>query len=115
VASDVEAAGVTGTVLVQAADTYEDTFYMLSVAASVPVVRGVVAWAPLDRAAEAEAALDRYVTSPLVSGIRVLNHNYDDPRWLLRPGGAGRCGAARSAWPDARRGQRGARPPGHAG
>jgi L-fuconolactonase len=85
VASDVEAAGVTGTVLVQAADTYEDTFYMLSVAASVPVVRGVVAWAPLDRAAEAEAALDRYVTSPLVSGIRVLNHNYDDPRWLLRP------------------------------
>jgi L-fuconolactonase len=85
VAADVEAAGITATVLVQAADTYEDTFYMLSVAASVPVVRGVVAWAPLDRAAEAEAALDRYVTSPAVCGIRVLNHNYDDPRWLLRP------------------------------
>ncbi len=54
VEADVAAAGITGTVLVQAADTYEDTFYMLSVAARVPVVRGVVAWAPLDRADEAD-------------------------------------------------------------
>lgn len=84
VAADVAAAGITTTVLVQAADSYEDTFYMLSVAARVPVVRGVVAWAPLDRAAEAEAALDLYVASPVVRGIRVLNHNYADPRWLLR-------------------------------
>ena len=36
VAADVAAAGITTTVLVQAAETYEDTFYMLSVAASVP-------------------------------------------------------------------------------
>ena len=83
VEADVAAAGITGTVLVQAADSYEDTFYMLSVAARVPRVRGVVAWAPLDRAAEAEAALDLYASSPVVRGIRVLNHNYDDPRWLL--------------------------------
>jgi L-fuconolactonase len=85
VAADVAAAGITGTVLVQAADSYEDTFYMLSVAARTPVVRGVVAWAPLDRAEEAVAALDLYTASPVVRGIRVLNHNYDDPRWLLRP------------------------------
>jgi L-fuconolactonase len=85
VAADVAAAGITGTVLVQAADSYEDTFYMLSVAARTPVVHGVVAWAPLDRTAEAEAALDLYAASPVVRGIRVLNHNYDDPRWLLRP------------------------------
>jgi len=76
--------GVGGTVLVQAADTYDDTFYMLSVASRVPVVCGVVAWAPLDRAAEAEAALDLYAKTPVVRGIRVLNHNYPDPRWLLR-------------------------------
>lgn len=81
--ADVTAAGITGTVLVQAADTYEDTFYMLSVASRVPVVRGVVGWVPLDRAAEAEAALDAYATT-VVRGIRALNHNYPDPRWLLR-------------------------------
>lgn len=85
VAADVAAAGITGTVLVQAADSYEDSFYMLSVAARVPVVHGVVAWAPLDRTAEAEAALELYAASPTVCGIRVLNHNYPDPRWLLRP------------------------------
>jgi L-fuconolactonase len=85
VAADVAAAGITATVLVQAADSYEDTFYMLSVAARTPVVHGVVAWAPLDRTTEAEAALDLYAASPVVRGIRVLNHNYDDPRWLLRP------------------------------
>lgn len=84
VASDVQAAGVTGTVLVQSADTYEDTFYMLSVAAATSVVRAVVAWVPLDRPSEAEAALDRLGTSPFVRGIRVLNHDYADPRWLLR-------------------------------
>ncbi|MCU1422392.1 MAG: hypothetical protein JWN36_2043 [Microbacteriaceae bacterium] len=84
VAADVAAAGITDTVLVQATDGYEDTFYMLSVAAAEPTVRGVVAWAPIDRAAEAGAALDLYAESPWVRGIRVLNHNYDDPRWLLR-------------------------------
>ena len=84
VAADVAAAGITGTVLVQAADSYDDTFYMLSVAARVPVVKGVVAWAPLDRVDETRAALELYRTSPLVRGVRVLNHNYADPRWLLR-------------------------------
>ena len=83
VEADVAAAGITGTVLVQAADSYEDTFYMLSVASRVPVVRAVVGWVPLDRAAEAEAALDSYATT-VVCGIRVLNHNYPDPLWLLR-------------------------------
>ena len=84
VEADRTAAGITGTLLVQAADTYEDTFYMLAVASRVSGVRGVVAWAPLDRTAEAKAALDLYAAAPMVRGVRVLNHNYDDPRWLLR-------------------------------
>jgi L-fuconolactonase len=83
VAADIVAAGVTGTILVQAADTYEDTMYMLSVATQVKTVVGVVAWAPLDRRDEAAAALDLYSGSPVVRGVRVLNHTYSDPRWLL--------------------------------
>jgi L-fuconolactonase len=83
VAAEIAEAGVTGTVLVQAADTYEDTFYMLSVAASMPNVLGVVAWAPLDRHDEAQAALDLYAASPMVKGVRCLTHNYADPRWIL--------------------------------
>ena len=83
VTSEIAEAGVTGTVLVQAADSYEDTFYMLSVAETVPTVLGVVAWAPLDRHDEARAALDTYVRVPHVKGVRCLNHNYADPRWLV--------------------------------
>ena len=83
VEAEVAHAGVTATVLVQAADTYEDTFYLLSVAARSPIVTGVVGWVPLDRPDEAEAALDLYAASPVLRGIRALNHNYDDPRWLL--------------------------------
>lgn len=53
VVKDVAQAGVTATVLVQAADTYDDTFYMLSVERSVETVKAVVGWVPFDRPQEA--------------------------------------------------------------
>jgi L-fuconolactonase len=84
VEADLVAAGITDTVLVQAADSYEDTFYMLGVAAHFPRVSGVIAWLPLDRMEESLAALEVYAASPIIRGIRVLNHDYADPRWLLR-------------------------------
>ncbi|SDR84609.1 amidohydrolase family protein [Microterricola viridarii] len=84
VEADARAAGVTGTVLVQAAETYDDTFYLLSVAASTPTVRGVVGWVPLDRTAEALAALELYAQAPALKGIRVLSHDKADPNWMLR-------------------------------
>lgn len=84
VEADSRAAGVTGTVLVQAAETYADTFYMLSVAASSPRIVGVVGWVPLDRTAEAAAALALYAKSPVLKGIRVLSHDKADPNWMLR-------------------------------
>lgn len=85
VREDIVASGVTATVLVQAADTYEDTFYMLSVAARYPGVRGIVGWVPLNRTAEAVAALEAYRLVPLIKGIRNLTHDYADPLWILRP------------------------------
>jgi L-fuconolactonase len=85
VAADVKAAGITGTVLVQAADNYDDTFYMMSVAAKDPAIAGIVGWVPFDRPAEAEAALDSFAKSKVIKGFRNLTHNYDDPRWILRP------------------------------
>ncbi|WP_127473225.1 amidohydrolase family protein [Microbacterium sulfonylureivorans] len=84
IADEADAVGISATVLVQAADTYEDTFYMLSVAAREERVKGVVGWVPLDRPGEAEAALDLYAPSPYVKGVRALTHTYEDPRWILR-------------------------------
>ena len=77
-------AGISGVVLVQAADTYDDTVGMIAAAASDPIVRGVVAWLPLDRPAETAVALELFAASPVVRGVRTLSHTYDDARWLLR-------------------------------
>ncbi len=90
-APEIPAAGVTGTVLVQAADTYEDTFYMLDVAAHYPIVKGVVGWVPFDRPAEARAAVEVLAKNSYLKGVRNLTHDYSNPKyesddkWILRP------------------------------
>jgi L-fuconolactonase len=78
-------AGVTASVLVQAADNDEDTDLMLETAARCPEVVGVVAYVPLadpDRAGERLAELRR---SRHVVGVRNLIHDLPDADWLLRP------------------------------
>ena len=81
---ELEAAGVTGTVLVQAADNDDDTDSMFEVARQNPIVVGVVGYLPLhqpERAAERLAELQR---EPLFCGVRALIHDRDDPHWLKR-------------------------------
>ncbi|MEO7122731.1 MAG: amidohydrolase family protein [Lacisediminihabitans sp.] len=78
-------AGVDGTVLVQSADTYEDTDLMLDVAAANPVVVAVVAYVPLDRPAEVAERVGALRSNDLIVGVRNLIHTMPDPQWLLRP------------------------------
>lgn len=88
---EIKPAGVTGSVLVQAADTYADTFYMLDIANKYDFVRGVVGFIPLDRTAEAARALTILSKDPYLKGVRNLTHNYadakyeSDDKWILRP------------------------------
>ena len=90
-APEIPASGVTSSILVQAADSYEDTFYMLDVAAHSDFVRAVVAWVPFDRPKEARAAIDIFAKNPLVKGFRNLSHDFSNPKynnddaWILRP------------------------------
>jgi len=90
-APEIPASGVTSSVLVQAADSYEDTFYMLDVAAHSDFVRGVVAWVPFDRPKEARAAIEVLTKNPLIKGFRNLSHDYSNPKyenddaWIIRP------------------------------
>jgi L-fuconolactonase len=80
-----DAAGVTGCVLVQAADNEADTELMLATALAHPAhVLGVVGWVPMTDPLRAEALLDRWSDQPIV-GIRHLIHTDPDPRLLLRP------------------------------
>jgi L-fuconolactonase len=76
---------ISGVVLVQAADSFEDTMYMLQQARRWDAVLGVVGWVPLDRPDEAESALDLFAYAPVVCGVRALTHDYADRQWILRP------------------------------
>jgi L-fuconolactonase len=78
-------AGVDGTVLVQSADTPEDTQLMLDVAAANPVVVAVVAYLPLEHPADVATGIENLRENSLVVGVRNLIHNQPDSEWLLRP------------------------------
>jgi L-fuconolactonase len=73
-AAELEAAGITSAVLVQAEDSLRDTELMLEAAARHPWIAGVVGWVPLDDPAAAE----RRLADTRLCGVRHLVH--DDPR-----------------------------------
>lgn len=76
--------GIGGTVLIQASDSYADTFFMVRVAKANSQIRGVVGWVPLDRSAEAITALDAYAALPIIRGIRALTHDYEQRDWITQ-------------------------------
>lgn len=79
-----EAAGVTTTVLVQAAPTVAETRFLLQVAQdSGGVVKGVVGWVDL-AAADAIQTLTRLTRNPLLKSIRPMLQDLPDPAWILR-------------------------------
>ena len=79
-----EAAGVTTTVLVQAAPTVAETRFLLQVAKdSAGVVKGVVGWVDL-AAADAIPTLTRLARDPLLKSIRPMLQDMPDPSWILR-------------------------------
>ncbi|MDG0791816.1 amidohydrolase family protein [Cohnella ginsengisoli] len=77
-------AGVSGAVLVQAADDRAETDYLLDMAAAHDIVKGVVGWVPLDRPDEAGRQLERLVKNPYFKGVRHLIHGEADPDWVVR-------------------------------
>lgn len=82
---ELDACGVEATVLVQAADSVEDTRWMQRVADDQPRVAGIVGWVPLDDPTRAAELLDDYASDPRIVGIRHLIHDEPDEDWLLRP------------------------------
>ncbi|HET6627846.1 MAG TPA: amidohydrolase family protein [Nocardioidaceae bacterium] len=77
-ARELDAAGVTGAVLVQAEDSERDTRSMLEAADRFGFVAGVVGWVQLDDPGRTTDQLDRYGSHPAFRGVRHLVH--DDPR-----------------------------------
>ncbi len=83
-APQIKAAGIDKTVLVQSANSNEDTVSMLTQAECHDWIGAVVGWVPLYDPAEATKLLDRYCRHPKFRGVRHLNHDEPDPDWLVR-------------------------------
>ncbi len=78
------AAGVTGSVLVQAAQTVAETEWLLEQArASNGLILGVVGWVDM-AAADAHEALQRLSQHPLLRGIRPMLQDITPDDWVLR-------------------------------
>jgi L-fuconolactonase len=80
-----EKAGVTGGVLVQAANNFEDTDWMLEVAEKNKWIKGVVGWLPLMHPQQTAKVLDEnYYNQKYFKGVRHLIHDEPDSKWLLQ-------------------------------
>jgi L-fuconolactonase len=78
--------GVTKGILVQAANNFEDTDWMLQVADNTPWIAGIVGWLPLtDPDATLKALQRKYGKEKYFKGVRHLIHDEPDPEWLLQP------------------------------
>ncbi|WP_420583730.1 amidohydrolase family protein [Ruegeria sp.] len=78
----LEAAGIGGTVLVQAAPTVAETEYMLSLADQTPFVKGVVGWVDFE-AADASRQIGALAAHPALVGLRPMIQDIADPNWML--------------------------------
>ena len=78
-------AGVSATILVQSANSYADTVYMLDQADVYPWMIGVVGWTDLLAPADTTKAIERFSKNRYFRGVRHLIHEEPDPHWLLQP------------------------------
>jgi L-fuconolactonase len=86
IATERKTVGITEGILVQAANNFEDTDWMLQVAVNNEWIKGVVGWLPLtDTAATQNAIEKKYGEEQYFKGVRHLIHDEQDAKWLLQP------------------------------
>lgn len=76
IADEMTSAEVTGAVVVQAADTPDETEWLLAQARDEPRILGVVGYVPLTDVGEVERLVSSYAGRPLV-GVRQLWHDHE--------------------------------------
>ncbi|MCU1411674.1 MAG: amidohydrolase [Rhodoglobus sp.] len=77
--------GVTGTVVVQAASTDEETDWLVELAESTPEIVGVVGWVALEAGGVGDRLAELVGRSGFVRGIRHPAQDEADHDWLARP------------------------------
>ncbi|WP_434167782.1 amidohydrolase family protein [Peribacillus frigoritolerans] len=74
---------ISGTVLVQAAPTYEETLFLLSLYDRHDWIYGVVGWLDLSAPSFPEQ-LDSLMTRPGIVGLRPMLQDLEDSAWILQ-------------------------------
>jgi L-fuconolactonase len=80
----LSASRIEGTILVQAAPTEAETLFLLDIAETAELVRGVVGWTDFD-AADVVQRIEALAASKLLVGLRPMVQDIADDDWLLRP------------------------------
>jgi L-fuconolactonase len=80
----VKAAGIDKTVVVQSANSYEDTASMLVHSDYRDWIGGVVGWVNLLNPDETNSRIEMYQKHPKFRGIRHLIHTEADPDWVVQ-------------------------------
>ena len=83
-APHLAAAGITHTVLVQAAPSIAESEYMLGIADATPHVAAVTGWVDFENKAD-HAELERLSGHPAFKGVRPMIQDIPDDDWMLRP------------------------------
>jgi L-fuconolactonase len=79
-----ERAGVSRTVVVQAAQTVDETRYLLDLARNEASIAGVVGWVPmLD--GDAPALIAKFACDPKFKGVRPMLQDLPDDNWIANP------------------------------
>ena len=81
--SVAQAAGVTGTVVVQARQKIAETQWLLQLSDSTDLIRGVVGWVPLSEPA-VKTHLEAFSAHPKWKGVRHVLHDEADDLYVLR-------------------------------
>jgi L-fuconolactonase len=80
---ELEAAGISGTIAVQARQSLEETHWLLELADRHDFIHGVVGWAPLTEV-NVGATLERLTANPKLRAIRHVLHDEADEHYILR-------------------------------
>lgn len=81
---ELEKAGVSGTIVVQARQILEETRWLLEQAEQNPFIKGVVGWVDL-RSPELAGQLEEFAGHPKLVGVRHVIHDEPDDSFMLRP------------------------------
>jgi L-fuconolactonase len=76
--------GIARTILVQAAQTVEETDFLLELAAQNPFIAGVVGWLDME-SPDFPHQFELYRGNSMFIGLRPMLQDIPDPAWIMRP------------------------------